>query len=99
MFAVWAFGVRDSGGTVYVTVDNHSSNDYRNFLFQSTDFGQTWTSLVNDLPANRVLRTVREDPRNRSVLYLGTEFGLFYTNDGGRHWLPLAAGLQAAALK
>ncbi|MBI2074164.1 MAG: hypothetical protein HYT81_14210, partial [Gemmatimonadetes bacterium] len=92
----WIAGIEASRfdtGTVYVTADNHRSNDYRNFLFKSSDFGQTWTSIVSDLPANRVLRTVREDPRNRNVLYLGTEFGLFYTNDGGQHWISLRAGM------
>ena len=92
----WIAGIEPSrfdAGTVYVTADNHRSNDYRNYLFKSTDLGQSWMSIVSDLPANRVLRTVREDPRNRNVLYLGTEFGLFYTNDGGQHWIPLRAGM------
>src|SRR3972149_2138724 len=67
----WIAGIEPSrfdAGTVYVTADNHRSNDYRNYLFKSTDLGQSWLAIVSDLPANRVLRTVREDPRNRNVL-------------------------------
>lgn len=92
----WIAGIEPSRfdtGTVYVTVDNHRSDDYTNYLFVSRDYGGTWSSLVGDLPPRRVLRTVREDPRNPNVLYLGTEFGLFYSADRGRHWLPLGGGM------
>ena len=88
----WFSGIeasRHADGTVYVTADNHRSNDFANYVFKSTDFGKTFTSIVSDLPANRVARTLREDPRNPNVLYLGTEIGLFLTVDGGRHWVEL----------
>ena len=62
-----------------MTVDNHRSNDFTNYVFRTTDFGANWTSIVGDLPADRVARTIREDPRNPSLLYLATEFGVFYT--------------------
>lgn len=88
----WFSGIeasRHADGTVYVTADNHRSNNFANYVFKSTDFGKTFTSIVSDLPANRVARTLREDPRNPNVLYLGTEIGLFVTVDGGRHWVEL----------
>jgi hypothetical protein len=53
---------------------------------------------VSDLPADRVLRTVREDLRNPEVLYLGAEFGLFYTNDGGGHWISLQNNMPNVAV-
>ncbi len=74
---------------MYVTVDNHRSNDFTNYVYKSTDFGKTFTSIVSDLPADRVARTIREDHKNPSVLYLGTEIGLFVTVDGGQHWVEL----------
>jgi photosystem II stability/assembly factor-like uncharacterized protein len=92
----WIAGIEPSrfdAGTVYVVADNHRSNDYHNYVFASPDFGQTWTSISSDLPLNRVARTVREDPRNRNVLYLGTEFGLFFSGDRGAHWMPLGLGM------
>jgi hypothetical protein len=88
----WFAGIeasRHAAGTLYVTVDNHRSNDFKNYVFASTDFGKTFTAIVGDLPADRVARTLREDHRNPSVLYLGTELGLFITVDGGRHWVEL----------
>ena len=88
----WFAGVEPShfaDGTAYVTVDNHRSNDFKNYVYRTTDFGKTWTSIVDDLPLERVARTVREDPRNANLLYLATEFGLFISPDAGTHWLPL----------
>jgi hypothetical protein len=88
----WFSGIeasRHADGTVYVTVDNHRSNDFANYVFKSTDFGKTFTSIVSDLPADRVARTIREDHKNPNVLYLGTEIGLFVTVDGGGHWVEL----------
>jgi photosystem II stability/assembly factor-like uncharacterized protein len=88
----WFAGVeasRAADGTAYVTVDNHRSNDFTNYIYRTTDFGKTWTAIAGDLPAERVARTVREDPRNANLLYLATEFGLFISPDIGAHWIPL----------
>ena len=60
--------------------------------------GRTWTSIVGDLPADRVARTLREDPRNPRVLYLGTEFGLFVSLDAGTHWIELKNNMPRVAI-
>ncbi|MEW6322940.1 MAG: hypothetical protein AB1635_17870 [Acidobacteriota bacterium] len=88
----WFAGIepsRHADGTVYVVVDNHRSNDMANYVYRSTDFGKTFTSITGDLPASRVARAIREDHRNPQLLYLATEFGLFITVDGGRRWVEL----------
>lgn len=88
----WFAGIeasRHADGTVYVTVDNHRSNDFKNYVFKSTDFGKTFTSIVGDLPSERVARTIREDHRNPNLLYLGTELGLFVSVNGGQNWVEL----------
>ncbi|MGE0042298.1 MAG: hypothetical protein AB7V01_14030 [Vicinamibacterales bacterium] len=88
----WFGGIeasRHADGTVYVTVDNHRSNDFGNYVYTSTDFGKTFTSITGDLPANRVARTLREDPKNPNLLYLGTEFGLWISPNRGRNWIEL----------
>ena len=88
----WFAGVEASphaAGTAYVVVDNHRSDDFRNYVYRTTDFGATWTSIVGDLPANRVARAVREDPRRPGLLYLATEFGAFVSPDTGARWIAL----------
>jgi len=80
---------RTSAGTVYAAFDGHQSDDFSNYLFRSSDFGATWTPVSGDLPANRVVHVLREDPRNARTLYLGTEQGLFTSLDAGATWHEL----------
>jgi hypothetical protein len=97
----WIAGLeasRHADGTVYMTVDQHRSDDNRNYVYASSDFGRTWTSIAGDLPADRVARTIREDPRNPSVLYLGTEFGLFASIDRGAHWIDFRSNMPTLAI-
>jgi photosystem II stability/assembly factor-like uncharacterized protein len=77
---------RTAAGTVYAAFDGHQSDDFTNYLYRSTDFGATWTPIVSNLPANRVIHVIREDLRNPRVLYLGTELGLFISLDAGASW-------------
>ncbi len=83
---------------VYVAVNDYRNDDYANYLFVSEDRGDSWRSASGDLPADRVARTVREDPRNPDVLYLGTEFGLFVTLNRGMNWTALAGGMPTVAV-
>lgn len=89
---------RHADGTLYVAVDNHRSNDLANYVYKSTDGGATFSSIAGDLPASRVVRVVREDPKNPNVLYAGTEFGLFYSWNGGANWLPMKANMPTLAI-
>ncbi|HVX41536.1 MAG TPA: hypothetical protein VHB25_18400 [Gemmatimonadaceae bacterium] len=81
---------RYAAGTVYVTVDNHRLNDFAPYMWVSTDYGQTFHSIVNNLAGENV-RTLTEDQKNRDVLYIGTETGLFLSLDRGAHWQRLDA--------
>lgn len=78
--------------TVYATFDGHRQNDYEPHVYASTDFGQTWKSIVSNLE-DQVARTLTEDVRNPDVLYLGTETGIFVTIDRGSSWIRLGANL------
>jgi hypothetical protein len=77
---------RADGRMAYVVFDGHNDNDLTPYVFRSADGGATWTSIVGDLPNGTVARTIEEDPRHPNLLFLGTEFGLYWTFDGGRHW-------------
>ena len=84
---------RHAAGTVYALFDGHQNGDFRNWLFRSTDYGQTWTSIAADLPASRVPLVLREDLVDPALIFLGTEFGLFVSTDRAAHWLPFRANL------
>jgi hypothetical protein len=85
-------------GRVYVAANNYRNDDYENYLWVSEDEGARWRSIVGDLPPERVVRAVREDPRNPDVLYLGTELGLFWSPNRGQNWHELKGGLPTVAV-
>jgi photosystem II stability/assembly factor-like uncharacterized protein len=84
----WVSRVAASGidpGTAYVTYTGFRNDDFRPFIYKTTDYGETWTSIVGDLEAGPV-NVVREDVKNRDLLFAGTEFGVYVSIDAGRHW-------------
>jgi photosystem II stability/assembly factor-like uncharacterized protein len=80
---------RVNANTAYVAFERHMFDDFRPYIFKTTDSGKTWTSISGNLPAKAYVQIVREDPKNTNLLYAGTEIGLFASYDGGRNWLPL----------
>lgn len=80
---------RSNANTIYVAFDRHMFDDFRPYIFKSTDGGKTWTSISGNLPAKAYVQVVREDPKNTNLLYAGTELGLFASYDGGANWLRL----------
>jgi photosystem II stability/assembly factor-like uncharacterized protein len=80
-------------GTVYIAVERHKMDDFAPYVFKTSDFGKSWTKLVNGLPANAYVHAVRVDPRRADLLFAGTEAGVFVSfNDGGQ-WQPLQLNL------
>lgn len=80
-------------GRAYVAINNYRNDDFNNYIYRTDDYGKTWESIEGDLPADRVARTLREDPKNPNLLYLGTELGLFISIDGGEHWVELKSNM------
>ncbi len=72
--------------TAYLALDRHRQEDHRPYLFKTTDAGMTWQPIAANLPKDGPIHVVREDPRNKEVLYVGTEFGLFISVDAGANW-------------
>ncbi len=79
-------------GTAYVVVDNHKQGDFTPYIFKSTDRGRTWKSIVGDLPDRHVVWRLVQDHVNPKLLFAGTEFGVFFTVDGGTKWIKLEGG-------
>jgi photosystem II stability/assembly factor-like uncharacterized protein len=85
--------------TVYVAFENHQNADFKPYLFKSTDAGRTWTSIKSNLPANQPVWGIAEDNVNPNLLFAGTEYGLFFTVDGGGKWIQLRGGLPTIQVR
>ncbi len=79
-------------GTVYLAQNGKRDDDFTPYVWKSTDYGKTWSSLAAGLPAGPV-NVVREDPVDKSILYAGTDMGAYVTADGGKTWQVLGGGL------
>jgi len=84
---------RAGEGAAFVAFDGHRADDYTPYLFRTDDFGQTWHALAGDLPKGQVVHVVREHPKNPRLLFVGTEFGLFASWNGGGSWTRLRGKL------
>jgi len=94
--ATWVSRVEPSAfdsATVYVSFDGHRSDDFRPYVFVSTDFGRTFRSISANLPATEYVHVVREHPRRRQILFAGTELAAYVSTDAGESWRPFNAGL------
>ncbi|KAB2962038.1 MAG: glycosyl hydrolase, partial [Thermoanaerobaculia bacterium] len=78
--------------TVYVALDHHKAGDFTPYLLKSEDRGRTWRSIAGDLPARHLVWRVVQDHVRPELLFAGTEFGVFFTVDGGRRWIELTGG-------
>ena len=83
--------------TCYASFDGHRTDDHRPYVYVTRDFGATWAALAGNLPAGNV-NTIREDPKNRSLLYAGTEYGFHVSMNGGKSWTPLMAALPTVRI-
>jgi photosystem II stability/assembly factor-like uncharacterized protein len=81
-------------GTIYITQRGREDDDFGAYVWKSTDYGKTFTSIASNLPAGPV-NVIREDPRNPRVLYAGTDFGAFVSTDGGATWNVLGKNLPS----
>jgi photosystem II stability/assembly factor-like uncharacterized protein len=84
---------------VYAAFDNHKNEDFKPYLLKSTDRGKTWTSIAGDLPENGPVLAFAEDPVNPNLLFVGTEFGAFFSIHGGGKWIRLKGGLPTIAVR
>lgn len=78
---------------VYASFNNHKRDDFKPYLLKSTDKGKTWKSIANNLPQDGAVNTIVEDPVNPNLLFVGTEWGVFFSIDGGEKWIQLKNGL------
>ena len=80
-------------GTAYLTASRYMWDDFHPYVFKTTDYGRHWVPLIAGLPEDRYVFTVRQDPQDANLLFLGTENTVYASLDGGAHWQPLALNL------
>ncbi|HVR96236.1 MAG TPA: glycosyl hydrolase, partial [Thermoanaerobaculia bacterium] len=77
--------------TVFAAFDNHKNGDFKPYVLKSTDRGATWTSITGDLPARGSVYSLAQDHVDPDLLFAGTEFGVYFTTDGGRKWVRMSS--------
>lgn len=85
--------------TVFVTFNDFQRGNFKPYVLKSTDLGKTWTAISGDLPRRDPVWTMVQDHVDPNLLFAGTEFGLSFTADGGKHWVRLQAGLPTIAIR
>jgi photosystem II stability/assembly factor-like uncharacterized protein len=87
-----------NAGTAYAAVDGHKLDDLRPYIFKTADFGKTWTRINSGLPEGAYVHAVREDPKQKGLLYAGTELGIYVSFDDGAHWQSLQLNLPTTPI-
>jgi photosystem II stability/assembly factor-like uncharacterized protein len=85
--------------TLYAAFDNHKMGDFLPYLYKSVDRGSDWTAITSGLPAKGPVYAIAEDPVDPDLLFAGTEFGLYFTTNGGELWTQLKGGLPTIAVR
>jgi hypothetical protein len=85
--------------TVFATLNDFQRGNFKPYVVKSGDLGKTWSSISGDLPARDPAWTIVQDHIDPNLLFLGTEFGLSFTVDGGRRWVALKRGMPTIAIR
>jgi hypothetical protein len=85
--------------TVYILLDNHKFGDFDPYIFKSTDKGKSWKSMKGNLPERTLLWRFVQDHVNKDLMFLGTEFGVYFTVNGGEKWAKLTGGVPTISFR
>jgi hypothetical protein len=85
--------------TVYAALDNHKYGDFKPYLIKSTDKGRTWTLMSGDLPDRHLTWRLVQDHVDKDLLFVATEFGIFFTKNSGTNWVQLKGGLPTISFR
>jgi photosystem II stability/assembly factor-like uncharacterized protein len=89
----------EKAGTAYVAVNRLKSDDLRPYIWKTTDYGKTWTSITSGIPVGAVVHVVREDPKRPGLLFAGTELGVYVSFNDGAEWQPLKLNLPTVPVR
>ncbi|HEV2205119.1 MAG TPA: hypothetical protein VGR36_01185, partial [Candidatus Acidoferrales bacterium] len=86
-------------GTAYVAARNYMQDDFKPYVYKTTDYGKTWTAITNGLPADSYVFDLRQDPNDADLLLLGTSNTIYASFNGGANWQPLALNLPTVQVR
>lgn len=84
---------------VYVVIDNHKFGDFNPYLLKSNDKGKTWKSIKGNLPERTLVWRIVQDHIKSDLLFIGTEFGIYFTLDGGKEWIKIKGGVPTISFR
>jgi photosystem II stability/assembly factor-like uncharacterized protein len=84
---------------VYASFDNRKRDDFKPYLLMSTDKGKTWKSITVGFADNGTIHTIEQDHVNKDLMFAGTEYGVYFTYNGGQKWVQLKSGLPTIAVR
>lgn len=85
--------------TVFAIVDAHKFGDYSAYLFMSADRGRTWKSIAGDLPSNTIVWVIKQDHVDENLLFIGTEYGIYFSPNKGTNWIKLNTGVPTISFR
>ena len=85
--------------TVYAALDNHKFGDFKPYLIKSTDAGRSWKLITGDLPNRLLVWRLVQDHVDKNLMFLATEFGIYFTVDGGSQWIQMKGGLPTMSFR
>ena len=88
----------NNAGTAYVAATRYKLDDFKPYLYKTTDYGKSWKKITKGIPDQAFTRVIREDPSRRGLLYAGTETGLYVSFDDGENWQSLQLNLPVAPI-
>jgi photosystem II stability/assembly factor-like uncharacterized protein len=84
---------------VFATFDNHKRDDFKPYVLMSDNQGKSWKNIAGNLPERGTVYTFGQDHLDKDLLFVGTEFGMFFTRDTGKNWTQLSAGIPVIACR
>ncbi|WP_286261749.1 VPS10 domain-containing protein [Thalassotalea atypica] len=85
--------------TVFATFDNHKRGDFKPYVYRSDNNGKSWKNITGDMPTRGTVYTIAQDHVNKDLLFVGTEFGVFFTQNGGKNWTQLKSGMPTITVR
>ncbi len=84
--------------TAYAACQKMIGGDYKPYIYKTTDGGKSWFSINHNIPEKGSTYTIAEDHIDKNLLFVGTQFGVFFSNNGGEEWIPLKGGMPTACV-